>query len=136
MMPWKNGAKGRTGRSMSSDLRIRQILRLPPAQSCSGFVCQRLKVTNIRQTSFNCVCYSQVQWVWDSHSCVRDSMDFGGVSPWTHYCLFLYGSLIKSAAGWQFPVYAQLGKCTFITHSKLDLFHQVHFGTLILCIQI
>ena len=31
--------------------------------------------------------------VWDSLFCLRDSQVFGCVSPWTHYCLFLDGSL-------------------------------------------
>ena len=32
--------------------------------------------------------------MWESHSCVWDSLDFGCVSPWTHHCLFLDGSLL------------------------------------------
>ena len=31
--------------------------------------------------------------LWDSLFCVRDSQVFDCASPWTHYCLFLDGSL-------------------------------------------
>ena len=32
---------------------------------------------------------------WDSLFCLRNSQVFGYVSPWTHYCLFPDGSLLR-----------------------------------------
>ena len=56
--------------------------------------------------------YSVFNAVWDPFFCLRDSQVFSSVSLWTHYCLFLDGSLLKPENG--SPFRQSLRVCTII----------------------